>query len=192
MSKEYQFRPDPARSSNLDKLFLSQQQRFHLLRWTLYALVCVLALVVQDVVLCRINYRGAGTDIVPCLIIMITALEGGESGSIFALTTSLLYCFSGSAPGVYVIPVITFISVYGAIFRQACLRQGFFSILLCTAGGMALYELCVFGIGLFMGYLSLERLEPLLLTAALSLVAVPVSYPLARVIGKIGGETWKE
>lgn len=192
MAKEYDFRPDPASSGNLDKIFLTQHQRFSLWRWTLYGLLVLLGLIVQDVVLYRVDYQGAGTDLVPCLIMMITALEGGESGCIFALISSLFYYFSGSAPGPQVIPMITVLAVLAAIFRQACLRRGFFSILLCTAGGMFLYELLLFAISWFMGYLPYERMQVMLMTAGLTMAAVPVAYPVARVIGKIGGEPWKE
>lgn len=192
MSKEYEFRPDPASSGNLDKIFLTQRQRFGLLRWTLYGVLALLCLIVQDVVLYRVNYEGAGMDLVPCVIFMITALEGGESGCIFALCSSVLYCFSGSAPGPHVIPMVTVIAVFAAIFRQACLRRGFLSIVLCTALGMAVYEFLLFAISWFMGYLPYERMRVMLMTAVLTLAALPVVYPIARVIGKIGGEPWKE
>lgn len=192
MSKEYEFRPDPASSGNLDKIFLTQRQRFSLLRWTLYGVLTLLCLIVQDVVLYRVNYYGGGTDLLPCLIFVITALEGGESGSIFALVASVLYYFSGSAPGPYMIPVITGIAVFTAIFRQACLRRGFFSILLCAAGSMLAYEMILYVVGLFLGQIPQERLAAMALTAAYTLVAVPVCYPLLRAIGKIGGEVWKE
>ena len=191
MPKEYEFRPDPVQSGSLDKIFLTQRQRFSLLRWTLYGLLCLLGLIVQDVVLCQVDYMG-GTDLVPCLIIMITALEGGEEGSIFSLIAAVVYYFSGSAPGPHMIPVITGIAVFMAIFRQACLRRGFFSILLCAAMGMALYELVIYATGVFLGQIPPQRLEAMLRTALYTLAAFPVCYPLARVIGKIGGEAWKE
>lgn len=192
MSKDFEFRPDPRNSNDLDKIFLSQHQRFSLLRWTLYGLVCLVGLIVQDVVLYRVNYRGGGTDLLPCMIFVITALEGGESGCVFSLVASVLYYFSGSAPGLYVIPLITAIAVITAIFRQACLRRGFISILLCAAISMVVYELLVFGAGLFLGNIPYARLQAMLLTAGYTLVAVPVCYPLLRAIGKIGGEVWKE
>ena len=192
MAKEYEFRPDPRNSGDLDKIFLTQRQRFSLLRWTLYGLVCLVGLIVQDVVLYRVNYRDGGTDLLPCLIFVITALEGGETGSVFALVASVLYYLSGSAPGPYMIPVITAIAAFTAIFRQACLRRGFFSILLCAAGSMLLYEMIVFAVELFLGNIPQSRAQAMALTAAYTLVAVPVCYPLLRAIGKIGGEVWKE
>lgn len=192
MAREFEFRPDPESSGNFDKLLLSQRQRFGLVRWTLFGVLCLVALLVQDVMVCRVNIGGAGMDLVPCVIIMITCLQGVEPGCLFALITSLLYCFSGSAPGPYVLPMITILAMMAAIFRQACLRKGFFSILLSTAAGLLSYELLLFAIGLFLRYTTPQRAGAMVLTALLSLLAVPVAYPMALAIGKIGGETWKE
>ncbi len=192
MARDYEFRPDPEGSGNFEKLLLSQRQRFGLLRWTLFGLLCLLALLVQDVMVFRLDIFGAGTDLVPCVILMITALQGAESGSIFSLVASVLYFFSGSAQGPYVVPLVTVIAVFAAIFRQACLRKGFFSILLSTALGMVCYELALHGIGLFLKHTVSQWTLAALLTAVISLAAVPVAYPIARAIGKIGGETWKE
>jgi hypothetical protein len=192
VARDYEFRPDREGSGNFEKLLLSQRQRFGLLRWTLFALLCVLVLLVQDAMAYRVDFFGAGTDLVPCVIIMITALQGAEAGSIFSLAASIVYYFSGSAQGPYVVPLITVIAIFAAIFRQACLRKGFFSILLSTALGMLCYELLLFGIGLFLRHTVSQWTLSTVFTALLSLAAVPVGYPIARAIGKIGGETWKE
>lgn len=192
MAKDYEFRPDPEGSGNFEKLLLSQHQRFGLLRWTLFGLLCVLALLVQDAMVYRLDIAGAGMDLVPCVIIMITTLQGAEQSCVFALAASVLYCFSGSAPGPYVVPMITILSILAVIFRQSCLRQGFFSILLSTGLGMLCYELLLFGIGLFLNYTVARQAGAMILTALLSLMAVPVAYPVARAIGKIGGQTWNE
>lgn len=192
MARDYEFRPDPEGSGNFEKLLLSQRQRFGLLRWTLFGVLCLLALLVQDVMVFRLDIFGAGTDLVPCVILMITALQGAETGSIFSLVASVLYFFSGSAEGPYVVPLVTVLAVLAAIFRQACLRKGFFSILLSTALGMVCYEMALHGIGLFLKHTVSQWTMAALLTALISLTAVPIAYPVARAIGKIGGETWKE
>ncbi len=192
MAKKHEFRMDPQSSGVLGRLLLTQKQRLSLLRWTLYALVCLLALLAQDVLLHRLNLWGAGTDLVPCLILMITVLQDAQSGSVFALTASCLYFFSGSAPGVYVIPLLTVLAVFLVIFRQGYLQQGFFAVLLCTGLGMLVYEMVVFGITLFLARTLWSRFWVLGLTALLTVAAVPVFYPVLRAIGKIGGEAWKE
>ncbi len=192
MARKYEFRMDPENPGILGRLLLTQKQRLSLLRWSLFGLVCLVALLLQDVVLHRLYLFGAGMDLVPCLILMIAVLQDADTGSVFALAASSLYYFSGSAPGPYVIPLLTFICVFIVIFRQAYLQQGFGAVLLCAAVGLLLYELTVFGICLFLGWTIWARLGTLLLTGALTLVAVPVCYPLLRAIQKIGGEVWKE
>lgn len=192
MAKEYDFLPDPEGNDHLDKLLLSQRQRFGLLRWILFAAVTLVALLVQDVAGYRIRLLGGGVDIMPCVIFMITALQGAEQGSIYALLSSTFYYLTGSAPGAYVIPLITVVAVLAAILRQAALRRGILSILICAACAMLVYEMIIFGIGLFLGHTVARRVWAAMLTALWSLLAVPVFYPVLRSIGKIGGETWKE
>ncbi len=190
--KKNEFRPDSARTDVLGKLLLTPKQRRSFLRWLLYCGVCLFALLLQDVVMCRVSLLGATTDLVPCCILAICILQGGESGSIFALFASLIYYLSGSSPGAVCIPLITFLAVFGAVFRQAYLRQGFFTLLLCLIVTMFFYELVTFAIVLFLGYTSADRLGTFLTTAAITLAVTPLLYPILMSIGKIGGETWKE
>lgn len=192
MARKYEFRPDPENSGDFGKLLLTKKQQRSLLRWSLFGLVCLAGLLIQDTVLCRAYVMGARPDVVPCLILMVCVLQGVESGSIFALVASCLYYFSGSAPGPYVIPILVAIAVFLSILRQNYLQQGFFTILLCSLAGMVVYEMCLFGIGLFLGRTLPARATIFLLAAVLSLTAVPVAYPILKAIGRIGGETWKE
>lgn len=192
MAKKNEFKPDRFRSDILGKLILTKKERMSVTRWVLFSLVCLAALIVQDVALYRLTVYEACTDIAPCLIIMVAVMQGGESGSIFALIAACIFYFSGSAPGVYAIPLITIPAVFVAIFRQGSMRKGFITILLCSAAGMLMYEMGVFGIGLFLGQTTVERLPQMLLTAALSMIVVPLVYPILLAIGKIGGETWIE
>lgn len=190
--RKNEFRPDTARSDILGKLLLTQRQRQSFLRWFLFSAVCLLALIVQDVVMCRVSLFHATTDLVPCCILAICILQGGENGCVFALISSVVYYLSGSSPGALCIPILTFLGVLGAIFRQAYLRQGFFTLLLCLTFTLFLYELAIFGMVLFLGYTTADRLGSFMTSAALTLATVPLLYPILLSIGKIGGETWKE
>ena len=190
--KKQEFRPDTFRADILGKLLLTKKQSLQLLRWVLFCTVCLVALLLQDVVMSRFTIYGSTTDLVPCCILAICILQGAESGCIFALVASLVYYFSGSAPGIFVIPILTVIAVLTAIFRQAYLRKGFSTLLLCTAVALLVYELCTFFIGLFLGLTLWSRFPVFLTATALTLVLMPVLYPILLSIGKIGGETWKE
>ena len=192
MARKYDFKPDKPRSGWISKLYLTRKQRLSMLKWGLYGLALLVLSVLQDVLLCRFRVYGATTELVPCGIFLICVLQGLESGSVFALVASLLYLFSGSAPGPYAMVFITFLAVGVTFLRQSYLQSGFSAALLCTAGAMLVYEMLVFLIVLFLQQTRPDRVVGFLLTAGMTLVSVPVLYPIFLAIGKIGGETWKE
>ena len=192
MARKYEFKPDKPRTSWISKLYLTQLQRAALLKWVLYALTLLVLSVLQDVVLCQFRINGATTELVPVAIILITIVEGSQQGSVFALIASALYLFSGTAAGPYCLVFLTALSIFVCIFRQGYLRKGFAAAMLCTGFAMFVYELAVFAMGYFLGLTRLDRIVGFCITAGLSLITVPILYPIILSIGSIGGETWKE
>lgn len=192
MKKRYEFRPDPNQLPWRTRLFLTKKQRFSLLKWGLYALMMVLLSLTQDVVMSELTLFGGTTDLVPCGILLICLLQSPESGGLFALICSALYVFSGSAQGYYCIVLLTFLSVVLNILRHALLSKRFGSIYVCIILGLFVYELAVFTFGVFLGHTYFSRITVFLMTGLLSVAAIPVLYPLAFFIGKIGGEKWKD
>lgn len=190
--KKYEFRPDKTGPDLLGKLYLTKKQRLSLLKWLLFALVMLALLLIQDVILCRLDVFGATTDLVPCAIFLACVLLGVESGSVFALVTAALYQFSGSGPGYYVIAVIPALGILLTLVRQSYLRKGVGANILCTAIAFFLYEMCLLGIGLLNEQTVFFRSGTFLITTGLTLLAVPVLYPLFSALERIGGETWKE
>ncbi len=192
MAKKYEFRPDKPKFSLLTFLVLAPSQRRSLLKWGLYAALLVFLSVLQDVALSRVRLWGATTELIPCAIFLICILEGVQQGSVFALVASLLYLFSGTAPGVYSMVAITFCAVGVCILRQTYLQERFSSAMLCVSLAMITYVLVNFIFGLFLGLTVWSRFHGFLITAVLSLLAVPLLYPVCKAIGKIGGQLWKE
>ena len=192
MAKKYEFKPDKPRSSWLSKLYLTALQRKAILKWSLYGLSLLILSVLQDVILCRFRLFGATTELVPCAIFLICVLSGTEQGSIFALVSSALYLFSGTAPGPYSMVFITFLAIFMSIMRQAFLQKGFAAAMLCTAFATVVYVLLNFIIGVFLGLAPLSRIFGACVTAALTLICAPILYPVFLSIGSIGGEAWKE
>ena len=192
MARKQDFRPDKPTTSFLNHLILTKKQQKTLLKWVLYALFLLVLSVVQDVLLSQVRLFGATTELVPCGIFLICILEGTHTGSVFALITGLLYLFSGTAPGPYSMVAITFYSVGVCIFRQAYLQESFSSAYLCAGIAMVLYVLTNFLFGLFLGLTPLSRIFGFLLTAVLTLLTVPVMYPILKAIGAFGGYQWKE
>ena len=192
MARKYEFRPDSDHKTLLQRLYMTQQQRRNLLKWVLYALLLVFLSVLQDVILTPMRLLGASTDLVPCAIIMICVTEGAQAGCVFALVSSLLYLFSGTAPGPYAMVFITVLAIVVSAFRQGYLRKGFAAAMLCTGVAMLVYELALFTIGLFLNLTSPGRFFSFVLVAIYSTVAAPALYCLAKAINAIGGESWKE
>lgn len=192
MAKKQEFRPDKPKNSILSHLILTRQQQKTLLKWIFYTLLLVLISVVQDVLLSQIRVLGATTELIPCAIFLICILEGTETGSIFTLVASLLYLFSGTAPGPYSMVAITFYGIGVCIFRQAYLQESFSSAFLCTAVAMLLYVITNFLFGLFLGLTPLSRFYGFFITAGLTLLFVPIFYPVMKAIGTFGGYQWKE
>ncbi len=192
MTKKNEFQPDKPRFGLLDRLYLTKKQRRSVTKWMLYGLTLLALSLLQDVILCHLRIYGASTDLVPCGIFLICILEGTHTGSVFALIASLLYLFSGTAPGPYAMVFLTALSVGVTMFRQAYLQKGFGAAMLGTGTALFLYELLLFAMGLFFGLTLLSRLPGFLITAALSFLAAPALYPAILAIGSIGGEVWKE
>ena len=190
--KKTDFRPDTPDRSWLKQLYMTKLQRLHLLKWSLYAASILLALVVQDVIMSRFPILGATTDLPVCVILLITVVESSEVGSLFVLITSTLYYFSGSAPGPYVVGLMTFIGVAASMLRQMYLHRSRSAIVLCAGLAMIAYELGIFGVGVFLELTRWSRMVSFLLTGLYGAALMIPLYPVICKIGLIGGSTWKE
>lgn len=190
--KRYEFRPDKTGSGLLNKLYLTKKQRLSILKWSLYGVALLILSVLQDVILCRFSLFGATTDLVPCAILLICVYHGAEAGSVFALVAAAVYQFSGTAPGYYIIAVITVFGLVATTFRQGYLRKSMSADILCAGVAFALYELTIYLVAVFSGISSPARMLTMVLTFLLTMLFMPVFYPVTAAIDKIGGESWKE
>lgn len=191
--RKHEFKPDnPYKTSFLSSLYITKKQRLNFLKWFLLGAVLVLLSVLQDVVMSRFSLWGATTDLVTVSILLMCIMLDPEIGCVFTLLSALIYEFSGSAPGAYVIAVLPALGLLMSMFRHSYLRASFGATFLCTGVGLMVYELIVFAIACFLGQTTLSRLSSFCLTGVFSLVAIPLVYPAVASISKIGGETWTE
>ena len=190
--KDAEFKPDNDDPGIWKVLHVTYQQRMDLLRWLLYIGVVVLTLMIQDVIMSQVTIFDATTDLVVCALLLITVIEGTEVGSLFILIASTLYFFSGSSPGPYVIGFLTFYGIGACMFRQVYWHRSQGAIVLCAGLALMLYEVSVFGMGVFMGLTRWDRLGIFLTTGGLSCAVMVPMYNLIHAIGQIGGHTWKE
>ena len=191
-SSRNEFRPDPATATWFKTRRMTRQQRLRLLKWLLYALIVVMSLVIQDVIMSQVRLFGATTDLAVGAILLITVIEGTDVGSLFVFIASALYWFSGSAPTPICIALLTFFGIAATMFRQMYWHRSRGTLTLCACLALTLYELGLFGYGLFQGLTYWGRLPSFLLTSVYtSLVMIP-QYSLVYKTGLIGGNTWKE
>ena len=190
--RQYEFKPDPKGTNFFKKLYLTKVQQMRLLKWGLYALLCLTLLVLQDSMLSQFRLFGATTDLAAAVIILIAIHEGMEKGGLFALVASTVYWCAGSAPGPYAIAYITILTIGASYVRQSIWRRSFGSTGLCTAAIIFIYELAVFGTGIFQGLTIWARLGVFLTCALMSCIVMIPMYPVVRAIGKIGGDSWIE
>ena len=190
--KQPEFRPDKQRTDWAGKLHITQLQRDSLLKWGSYVLLLILLLVVQDVIMSKVSIFGTTTDLLACAILLITVMEGIETGSLFVLIATLLFYFSGSAPGPYTVALLPVLGIVTCIFRQRFWHRNLSSIVLCAGIALMVYELAVFGIGIFTGMTYWGRFFVFLGCGLISWAVMLPLYPLIHAIGQIGGNTWKE
>ena len=189
--RKREFRPDKNRSV-LSKLYLTKIQRLKLLKWLLMTVALVFLSIVQDVIMSRIPIFGATTDLVAYAILLVCVILDPEVGCVFALISSSVYYFSGSAPGPYVIALLTILGVVVSIIRQSYLRYSFGSVYLCAGVVVLLYEIALFCAGLFLEHTTARALPHFLLTGVYGAVVLPALFVVFTAIAKIGGEAWKE
>ena len=188
----YEFKPDREKTQLLKRLHLTVLQRKQLLRWSLYGLLCLVLLIIQDVIMSQISIFGATTDLPACAILLITVIEGTEVGSLFVLITSLLYYFSGSAPGPYAVATLTVLGIGACMFRQLYWHRNRGSIVLCAGIALMIYEVSTCCIGIFTGLTYWGRISVFVGSGLLSWLLMIPLYNLINAIGTIGGNTWKE
>ena len=190
--KKADFRPDSQTRDWVQKLYLTPQQQRRYLKWILLSLLCLVLLVLQDVLFSRMSLYGATVDMVPVVLLLICVIHGAEGGAAFLLAGALVYWLAGSAPGVYVILLIPLFGTVAAAFRQAYLRKGFRTTMMCTGSALILYEVLSFLAALLLGVARFDRAYVVLISTVLSLLTLPVVFVLVWGICKIGGDSWKE
>lgn len=186
------FKPDAQESTLRKVLHLTQVQQDTLLKWGLYVFLLVGLSMIQDVIMCKVTLFGSTTDLVAAAILLITVMQGVETGCLFVLIASCLFYFSGSSAGPSSVGLLTFLGIGACLFRQMYWHRNRGSIVLCAGLAMVLYELGIFAVGVFMGLTRWDRISAFLVTAALSIAVMIPLYSLINVIGQIGGNTWKE
>lgn len=171
----------------LDKLYITPKQWMHVLRWTLYTLLLLLAMMIQTVVLGNHTILGIHPDFVPVVIVCVCMREGPERGGTFALLGSLLWALSGADMGSICIAVLTVVPVIGGLLCRAVLVNRFVPCLVMTVLALLLEHTIVFLINFFFnGMAGILFLTDVLPCVLISAAVQPLVYLVVKRIEKVG------
>lgn len=171
----------------LDKLYITPRQWLHILRWALYALLLLTAMMLQTVVLGNRTLLGTHPDFVPVVITCVCLREGAERGGLFALLASLFWYLSGADQGSLSIAVLTIVPVAGTLLCSQILSERYFTSLALSFLTLLVQQCLIFAVkslfGAMDGKLFLTTLLPCVFVSVLS---QPIVYFLTRCINRIG------
>ena len=172
----------------LKHFHLTRRQWIAALKWTIYALMLLLVLIIQDVVLSKQPPFGRSLQPVPVYIVCVCVREGPERGGLFALIASVFWCLSGADYGNLSVALLPIGSILGAVLCRAALTVRFLPTFLCCAAVCLINDSVIFAFKLVLTAVSPDQYYRLLLPGwALSLLSVPVLYFPVKAISRIGG-----
>ena len=162
-----------------------------ILKWALYALLALLALLVQDTVLGGRRFFGGQLSLVPVAAVSVAVMTGAEAGSLFCLLCGAVYCLTGADSGPVTLVALT---VSGALAGGLCsvfFQRSFVPCLLFCALALLLSDGAIFLLKLYFrqalpGMFVRQLLPRLGLSLASTLVFFPLSYAICRIGGRNG------
>ncbi len=171
----------------LDKFYISPKQWWHILRWVLYSLLFLTAMILQTVILGKDGLWGHTPDLVALVIITVCLVEGSERGGLFALLTSTIWALAGIDRGALQILCLTVLPILGSHYGRRVLSIAYVPellscILILFITGSLQYFLRLFYDGI-PSHLFITRMLPGILV---TLLFQPLVYWLVKSVEKIG------
>lgn len=172
----------------LKHFYLTKRQWFGILKWTVYVLLFLLAVVCQSVILSRLPIFGIRLNAIPILLVCVCLREGTEQGGLFVLLASLFWALSGVDMGNLSILILTVCAVVSAFLCQTVLSDRIVSAAVCCFATALIHDTVIFVFKLILSEVAAASwLRVLLPGVVLSMLTFPLSYFLVKVISKIGG-----
>lgn len=158
------------------------------LKWVLYALGFLLALLLESSALGHTRFFGAPLSLTPPYVCCVACREGHEAGGVFALGAALFWALSGVTGGPVVVALLP-----GACMAASFLCGAYFTrtLLPAMAGCLFSLVLCqggIYAVRLFMGNpMPPDAARLLLAQTGCSMVPAPFFWWLTKFPGKAGG-----
>lgn len=171
----------------LDKLYITPRQWLRILRWTLYALVFFLALLVQTTLLGNTTRPGLRPDLIAVVISCVCLREGPERGGLFALLASFFWYLTGADLASVSIAVMTLVPVLGCIAADSWFNRRFLPCLAVTVLTVLTHRSVIFLLKYFFEELPAALFAARVLPCVPASAAVqPLVYLLVRAVSRIG------
>ena len=172
----------------LKHFHLTKLQWKSVLKWTLYCLLYLLILIIEDVLLGKLPVFGAKLRPLPLYLVVVCIREGPEKGGVFALLGALFWYLSGVDYGNISVAVLPIGSILAAVFCRAVLTVRLLPTWLCCLVIGLLIESLIFLFKLILPpYAAVENYWRVLLPGLLmTLPLVPPMYGTVKAIGRIG------
>ena len=165
---------------------MNQRYR-NLLMWALYAALFLFALLIQTMALGRTRFFGVKLDLIPVVVVCVCLFCGHEAGGLFGLMAGCFWFLTGAEDGSLAIVTLTVCGILAGYLCGHVLPRRFGSCLILCLGALLLHEGARFLLQFYLGGAGAALSLWVPVTAGLSLLGCPVIYPLAKVIGKVGG-----
>ena len=171
----------------LEKLYITPGQWRHILRWFLYVVLFLAAMMLQTVIFGKDGLWGQSPDFVAVVIITVCMVEGPERGGLFALLTSIFWALSGIDRGALQILCLTALPVLCSHYSRRIFTATYLPALITCGLTLFVTHSISFLLKVFYesapSYLYTSRLLPGILV---SLLFQPLVYWLSKSIEKIG------
>lgn len=158
----------------------------NILMWALYAVLFLMSCVLQTVLFGYARFFGVKLALVPVCLACIAMHVGSENGALFGLAAGVFWMLAGADGGVF--HIILF-PVCGAATGYLCdryLNRRFVSALAMCLLTLLVTQICLFTLRVISGSVPFAAAPSVFAQIGLSMLAVPVVYPLAKLARKAG------
>lgn len=171
----------------LEKFYITPGQWRHILRWALYTLLFLSAMILQTVIWGNDGFLGQYPDIVAVVIITVCMVEGPERGGLFALLTSTFWALSGIDRGALQILFLTVFPILCCHFSRKIFTITYIPDLISCGLILLLSNSAIFFLRIFYDGVPRHLFFTRLLSGILvSLLFQPLIYWLVKSMEKIG------
>jgi len=165
---------------------MNQKYR-NIIMWALYGVLVLMVMLLQTTVFGRVRFFGVKLTLLPVAVVCVAIRSGHEAGGLFGLLTGFLWYALGADDGTMAIVTLTVAGILAGWLCDNLFARRMGSALILALGALVIHEGGLFLIKYYLGSADGALLRWVPITAALSLLACPVLYPLTGLIGKAGG-----